>query len=485
MKERQAFTLVELLVVIAIIAALAAILFPVFGSSREKARQVTCMSNQHQLALLIIQHAQDHDTVFGVFPPAESIWEDLKPPKKLLICPLAGKKVKNAYVINYIIPGKPIDIFKNPADTALTMDGSHAAADLPDSYDNIAYTESDLLKRHQGEFIVSYLDGHVAKTAKLPKNFVQEVTADNVDPIVRLDPDVTIDEGGTITSSGDFTDPDANTWTATVDYGDGSALEPLELTPEKTFILSHRYTGNGVYTVTVTVTDDKDGAGSASMEVTVRGRIIRRQVSTNHNQVGGDDETVSLMINTPSPVTKGDFLLAQISFTKGSIITSITPPAGWTQVRRNNFSSDIGQALFYRIGTAEEPASYTWQFRKDSSFEKVRATGGIIRYTGVDTGNPIVASSGAVGDSTSLTAPGVIAEERSMLVGFFTIMKHNTLSTPAGMSNAYFIQHPNQSGTASRAADEERTSAGATGSKTSTAAVKEKWVAQLIVLRAE
>ncbi|BDI32972.1 hypothetical protein CCAX7_50230 [Capsulimonas corticalis] len=41
----QAFSLIELLVVIAIIALLAAIIFPVFNSAREKGRQATVISN--------------------------------------------------------------------------------------------------------------------------------------------------------------------------------------------------------------------------------------------------------------------------------------------------------------------------------------------------------------------------------------------------------------------------------------------------------
>lgn len=59
--RKKAFTLIELLVVIAIIAILAAILFPVFGRAREKARQTSCQSNLKQFMLGIMQYTQDYD----------------------------------------------------------------------------------------------------------------------------------------------------------------------------------------------------------------------------------------------------------------------------------------------------------------------------------------------------------------------------------------------------------------------------------------
>jgi prepilin-type N-terminal cleavage/methylation domain-containing protein/prepilin-type processing-associated H-X9-DG protein len=58
------FTLIELLVVIAIITILAALLFPVFASAREKARQATCMSNEKQLAIAFASYIQDYDSTY-------------------------------------------------------------------------------------------------------------------------------------------------------------------------------------------------------------------------------------------------------------------------------------------------------------------------------------------------------------------------------------------------------------------------------------
>jgi general secretion pathway protein G len=54
------FTLLELLTVIAIIGVLAAILFPVVGFARAKARNAQCVGNLRQIGLGVQMYVADH-----------------------------------------------------------------------------------------------------------------------------------------------------------------------------------------------------------------------------------------------------------------------------------------------------------------------------------------------------------------------------------------------------------------------------------------
>ncbi len=82
--KTRGFTLIELLVVIAIIAILAAILFPVFATARERARQTSCLSNLKQIGTGLMMYVQDYDerypgSVMQPIPPINGGGSSIQP----------------------------------------------------------------------------------------------------------------------------------------------------------------------------------------------------------------------------------------------------------------------------------------------------------------------------------------------------------------------------------------------------------------------
>lgn len=157
MKNIKGFTLIELLIVIAIIAIISAILFPVFATAREKARQTACISNEKQLGLALIQYSQDYDERYPgsgyygagwaerIYPYVQSIGvfqcpDDARSlPSKTpasegsLAIPAAAAPLSytlNENVADYpppgpaITPGMPISQFTTPVLTVLLFESS-------------------------------------------------------------------------------------------------------------------------------------------------------------------------------------------------------------------------------------------------------------------------------------------------------------------------------------------------------------------------
>jgi hypothetical protein len=78
--------------------------------------------------------------------------------------------------------------------------------------------------------------------------------------------------GVNFSRTGSFTDPGVlDTFTATVDYGDGTAVQALALNADMTFGLSHNYVFNGTYPVKVTVVDKDGGSNSATANIAITG----------------------------------------------------------------------------------------------------------------------------------------------------------------------------------------------------------------------
>src|SRR5205823_329522 len=95
-------------------------------------------------------------------------------------------------------------------------------------------------------------------------------TEERRDGQLRLSP-ATINENGSTTLSGSFTDPGTlDTHTVVITWGDGSS-DALNLPAAMLSFsnVNHQYLSTGNYTASVTVTDKDGGSGQASTGVTV------------------------------------------------------------------------------------------------------------------------------------------------------------------------------------------------------------------------
>lgn len=205
-RRSKGFTLIELLVVIAIIAILAAILFPVFINSKEKARMTRCQYNLKNLSMALKLYADDHDAKMpsactewaspswfgnspGFYPNdvrTGSIWPYTSKNRAIFICPtdigIPATRVAwhpkdyPSYTMNWELGTNPnigqckrrprisIDAVRSPTKVLLLI---HEGRDNIDDacfywWANDPDTQNIPSKCHYNGSTVSYLDGHAA-----------------------------------------------------------------------------------------------------------------------------------------------------------------------------------------------------------------------------------------------------------------------------------------------------------------------------------
>lgn len=193
--------------------------------------------------------------------------------------------------------------------------------------------------------------------------------------------------------------------------------------------------------------------------------------------------TATLTITKPAGVVQNDLLIATLA-ARGN--TTITAPAGWTQVQRQNNGTTQTLAVFYRVATVTDIAATNYVFNLSAS---VGVAGAILRYTGADPLAPIDASGIATGTSATATAPAVtttVADTTVVWVagipnsGALTVptvptgttQRVNAVNNPGGATND----------TRLGVADVAQAAAGDTGSG-AFANTSGAWVAATVVLR--
>ena len=151
-----------------IIAILAAILFPVFAQARERARQVSCLSNLKQQSLGALMYIQDHDELL---PPKNAKWMEITAPyirsEKVFLCPSAKPSGETdafyGYAMNPEPLGKKMSKIAKPETISLIFDAESGRAK-----NAFADPKTGLAYRHTRKMAnVAYLDGH-AKGIRRP-----------------------------------------------------------------------------------------------------------------------------------------------------------------------------------------------------------------------------------------------------------------------------------------------------------------------------
>ena len=232
-----------------------------------------------------------------------------------------------------------------------------------------------------------------------------------------------------------------------------------------------------------TLTRQCNATNSIPLEIlpqpTTQSPDFEQDTSATNSQNGA----TTLVINRPSSSgnINGQLLVAGITV-DGVSGLNVTPPSGWTQIRRTDNGTNISLFSYYRFAGNNEPSSYTWNISPGR-----RAAGGIMRFSGVSASNPIDVSSGNTGNggnNDNLRALSVnTTVDDTTLVGFYASDDRTGIDDGDGMNSEFEAANSNNSGPTIMGAWDTQDNDGASGNKDADSDDSAQWAAHLIALR--
>lgn len=147
-------------------------------------------------------------------------------------------------------------------------------------------------------------------------------------------------------------------------------------------------------------------AGAGADTETVIAGIVFEELTERQEGSG----TTSITIDTPTGYASGDLLIAAV-VTDGNRASSLSPPAGWTEIlvaSESNGRTTLG--VWWKIaGSEPSDHTFTWSGSEE-------AYGWIMRFTGHEPSNPIHATATAEGRTSSPTVPAVTTSVNDCLI---------------------------------------------------------------------
>jgi hypothetical protein len=256
--------------------------------------------------------------------------------------------------------------------------------------------------------------------------------AANVPPTVPTNLAATVTAAGNVSLTWDAsTDASPGGVAAYTVYRDGAAVG----TSQETSFLDTSVSAGTTYSYTVSATDTLNATSAQSDPVSITTPppvgIGFVGASTGSNQT-----EKTLVINQPSQAQAGNVLVAVVSV-RGR--PTVTGPAGWTMVRRDENSTTMAQTYWTHTVAAGDPASWTW------TFSGAQAAAGVIgAYSGVDTTDPVVSNAGqANARSSVIDAPAPqTAASATMVVAAFGIAADVTINPAVPLTERGEVSTP-------------------------------------------